>query len=186
MQRRDLLRLLGGVSIIAGLTPEQLLAVGRATHRDLHAGRSPLGFFDAHQLHTVAAAGERIIPATDTPGALAAACERFTERIVADHYDTSRQQRFVDGLVDLDRRSAALHGRLFVEGDGTRQDAVLSAVESDAYAAKADGADSFWRDLKYLTIYGYYTSEIGIEEELKVNRFPGRFEGSALITERAP
>jgi hypothetical protein len=185
MHRRDLLRLLGGASIIAGLTPEQLLALGRSTHRALGSAPSALGFFDAHQLHTVAAAGERIVPETDTPGALAARCHLFTERIVADHYPPARQRRFIDGLVDLDRRSSAMHGRLFIQVDDAQRDAVLVAVESDAYAARPDGADSFWRDLKYLTLYGYYTSEIGIEEELKV-LLPGRYEGAAVIPERAP
>jgi hypothetical protein len=48
---------------------------------------------------------------------------------------------------------------------------------------RAGGAFSFWRDLKYLTLFGYYTSEIGIEQEQQVNRFPGRFEGSAPIAQ---
>jgi hypothetical protein len=60
---------------------------------------------------------------------------------------------------------------------------VLHAVESDAYAAHPEGADTFWRDLKYLTLFGYYTSQIGIEQELKTNRFPGRFDGSARVVQ---
>jgi hypothetical protein len=131
-------------------------------------------------------AGERIVPATDTPGAMAAECHRFTERIVAHHYESARQQRFLEGLTGLDAFARTAHGRLFVELEPALQDHVLVAEEGRAYTARADGADSFWRDLKYLTLYGYYTSEIGIEEELRTNRFPGRFEGSALIAERAP
>lgn len=181
MHRRDLLRLLGGVSVVAGFTPDQLLALGRGVHARLDLEPSPLGFFDSHQMHTVAAAGERILPATDTPGALAAECHRFAERIVADHYPAERQRRYLDGLIDLDRRSSAAHGRLFIELAPADQDAMLQAVESDAYAAKAGGADSFWRDLKYLTLFGYYTSQVGMEQELRTNRYPGRFEGSAVI-----
>jgi hypothetical protein len=185
MDRRELLRQIGGSVALVGVLPTNLWSLGRDTHRRLHLDATALGFFDAHQLHTVAAAGERIVPATDTPGALAARCQLFTERIVADHYAPDRQRRFIDGLVDLDRRASAMHSRLFIQGGDAQQDAVLSAVESDAYAARPDGADSFWRDLKYLTLYGYYTSEIGIEEELKV-ALPGRYEGAAVIPERAP
>ncbi len=183
MQRRDLLRLIGGTAAIAGLTPVQLLGLGREVHRGLALSRSPLGYFDTHQMNTVAAAADRIIPVTDTPGAMAAECHRFIERIVADHYDAARQRRFVDGLIDLDRRASAAHRHLFVELGAGDQDAVLTAMEDAAYAARADGADSFWRDLKHLTLYGYYTSEIGMEEELQVNRFPGRFDGCANIAE---
>lgn len=186
MQRRDLLRLLGGASLIVGLTPAELLALGHATHHRVRLDPSPLGFFDAHQMHTVAAAGDRIIPVTDTPGAFAAECHRFTERIVADHYDAERQRRFVTGLVELDRRAAAMHHHLFIECEPFEQDAVLVAVEAEAYAATPDGADSFWRDLKRLTLYGYFTSEIGIEQELRTNRFPGRFDGCAPVGGVAP
>src|SRR5690606_17529168 len=56
-----------------------------------------------------------------------------------------------------------------------------SEVEGAAYEASVNGADSFWRDLKYLTLYGFYTSEIGIEQELGTDFFPGRFEGAAPI-----
>lgn len=182
MHRRDLLRFLGSASIIVGLTPDGLLALGRDNHHRIATGRSPLGFFDSHQMHTVATAGERIMPATDTPGAMAAECHRFTELIVSERYDAARQRRFVSGLVDLDQRSARMHQRLFVDNTPVEQDAVLSSIESDAYdASDAMRPDIFWRDLKYLTLFGYYTSEVGIEQELQLNHFPGRFDGCAVI-----
>ncbi len=183
MQRRDLLRLLGGVPLLAGVSADDLLALGTSTHARLAASEVGIGFFDAHQMHTVAAAGDRIIPITETPGAMAAECHRFTERIVADHYDATRQRRFTDGLADLDARASAMHGRLFIQGTPTEQDAVLTAVEEDAHAAGVNTAQTFWRDLKYLTIYGYYTSEIGIEEELQTNRYPGYYDGCVPIEE---
>lgn len=111
---------------------------------------------------------------------MVAECHRFAERIVAHHYDLPRQQRYFAGLVDLDQRAASGHQRLFVQLGGDQQDGVLQALEADAYRARADGADSFWRDLKYLTLFGYYTSQVGIEQELRT-RMPGRFEGSATI-----
>lgn len=177
--RRELLRFLGGVCAIGVLTPDELLAVSEATHRRM-AGARGLGFFDAHQMHTVAAACDRIIPETDTPGAFVAECHRFAERIVADHYPAARQKRFTDGLADLDRRSSRAIQRLFIEAPGNAQDAVLTAVEADAIAAAAP-AGSFWRDLKELTLIGFYTSRIGIEDELQVNFTPGAFDGCALI-----
>lgn len=176
--RRDVLRLLGGVCAIGALTPDQLLAVSRRTHRELALGGPALGFFDMHQMHTVAAAGDRIIPDTETPGARVAECHRFAERIVAGHYPVVRQRRFLDGLVDLDVRSGRTVQHLFVDGTPIEQDAILTAVERDA--AGVSGG-TFWRDLKELTLIGYYTSRIGIEDELEVDFFPGRFDGCAPI-----
>jgi len=180
MQRRDLLRLLGGMSALATVPTEELFALGEATHARLRASRSPLGFFDAHQMQTVMAACDRIIPETETPGAREAECHRFAEKIVADHYDAARQKRFLAGLVDLDQRSNAMAQKLFVDLMPIVQDEVLAAVEK-ASLADAQPAATFWRDLKYLTIYGYYTSRIGIQEELEVNFYPGRFDGCAPI-----
>ncbi|MES2125431.1 MAG: gluconate 2-dehydrogenase subunit 3 family protein [Gemmatimonadota bacterium] len=175
--RREAIRLLGGacaVPALAALTPEDLFALGERTHASLGVARGS-GFFDMHQLQTVAAAADRIIPTTDTPGARAAECHRFAEKIVQDHYEPPRQKRFVAGLVDLDARASRLQ---------QRQDTVLHAVEADALAAAAkDG--SFWRDLKYLTIYGYYTSQIGIEQELKTNFYPGRYDGCVPLVKGA-
>jgi glucoside 3-dehydrogenase (cytochrome c) hitch-hiker subunit len=39
--------------------------------------------------------------------------------------------------------------------------------------------DSFWRQIKFLTIYGYYTSEIGVIRELHTVVIPGRYDPCA-------
>lgn len=178
--RRSLLRLLGGACAVGTLVPEELFALGVRTHQRLRDVPTPLGFFDVHQMHTVAAAADRILPPTETPGARDAECHRFIERIVADHYPEARQKRFLAGLVDLDQRSARADQVLFVEATEPEQDAVLTAVERDTRQAAAPGG-SFWRDLKELTLIGYYTSRIGIQEELQVELYPGRFDGCAPI-----
>ena len=174
--RRDVIRLLGSVCSIGAFSVDELLALGERTHAELASPSRRAGFFDLHQLQTVAAACDRILPVTDTPGALAAGCHRFAEKIVMDHYDATRQQRFVAGLVDLDRRASMLRQQLFADLAAADRDTVLRATE----AAAPTGA-SFWRDLKYLTIYGYYTSRIGIEDELQTDFYPGRYDGCAPI-----
>lgn len=167
---------------LAALTPDELFALGQRTHASLAMQRGS-GFFDLHQMQTVAAAADRIIPVTATPGALAAECHRFAERIVQDHYETPRQKRFVAGLVDLDTRASRVTQRLFVDASEGDRDRVLTAVEADALADPKAADGSFWRDLKYLTIYGYYTSRIGIQEELETNFYPGRYDGCVPISD---
>ncbi|MBK9550102.1 MAG: gluconate 2-dehydrogenase subunit 3 family protein [Gemmatimonadetes bacterium] len=142
MLRRDLLRLLGGVSALAAIPTEDLFALGESTHAGLRANTAGLGFFDAHQLQTVAAAADRIIPTTETPGAREADCHRFAEKIIADHYDTTRQKRFITGLVDLDSRSSTLAQKLFVDLTPQQQDSVLAAVEKDTLASATPAAPS--------------------------------------------
>jgi hypothetical protein len=68
----------------------------------------------------------------------------------------------------VDRRSQALFGRGFAEATREQQDALLTVMSSRDEDADADevGRD-FFDDMKAKTIVGYYTSEVGINEELK-------------------
>lgn len=45
---------------------------------------------------------------------------------------------------------------------------------------------SFWRQIKFLTIYGYYTSEIGTVRELHAVVIPGRYDPCIATGIRAP
>ena len=112
MERHELLRILGGVLALPalnGLTAEEAWAVGRALHREV-AGRARRGrVLDEAQMRTVAAIGECIIPATDTPGTAAARVDAFIDLMLADWYDEVDKRRFLDGL-RCRSRHAAVHG----------------------------------------------------------------------------
>jgi gluconate 2-dehydrogenase gamma chain len=45
---------------------------------------------------------------------------------------------------------------------------------------------SFWRQIKFLTVYGYYTSEIGVVQELHTVVIPGRYDPCLATGVRAP
>src|SRR5687768_12312428 len=68
MQRRDLLRLLGGVAavpVLSGLDSERLWAIADGTHARASTAARALA---PHELATVSAAADLIIPRTGTPG----------------------------------------------------------------------------------------------------------------------
>ncbi len=70
-----------------------------------------------------------------------------------------------------DQRPATQRGDV-ATGRSTGPGAVAAsgAVAADGQADAEDvGAGSFWRNLKELTLVGYYTSEIGAMQELRVN-----------------
>ncbi len=179
MDRRQLVSLLGAVS---GATALSLLSSGALAARAqrLHALAGGGDVLNSRQLAVLRAAAERIIPATDTPGAAGAEVEVFVDRLAARWMSDVERRRLIDGLAELDARSRARGSAGFVELASGDQDAVLSALELEAEAA-ANPTDTFWRQLKWCTLYGYYTSNIGIEQELKVLRIPGRFEGSVPL-----
>lgn len=127
----------------------------------------------------VATLAELIIPATDTPGARAARVNRFVDRVLQEAQPADRA-RFLEGLAWLDGRSKAIYKAGFAAATADQQVALLTrlSAESAAAAEEARGAE-FFRAMKAMTIDGYYTSEIGLRQELGdsgqlfLPKFPG-------------
>jgi hypothetical protein len=122
--------------------------------------------FNAHQNETVVLLSEMIIPQTDTPGAKAAKVNEFIDLVLDDANETERKQ-FLNGLSWMNGRSQELFGTDFVSAAPEQQTALLTIVASPKNKAFEDqvGID-FFKAIKALTITGYYTSEIGMKQEL--------------------
>jgi gluconate 2-dehydrogenase gamma chain len=119
------------------------------------------------QLETVATLCELIIPTTETPGARAALVDRFIDNVLANSRPADKE-RFVTGLTWMDTRSAALNGgKAFTAATPEQQTALLTrlAAESGHAADDAPGVP-FFNAVKGMTIAGYYSTQIGLEQEL--------------------
>ena len=126
-------------------------------------------FFTADETAAVEALAEAIIPETDTPGARAANVHQYIDWTVSRAEQGEGPAELPDvmraGLAWLDRRSAALYGRRFVDADPRQQTELLARVAADPPQEAAAGVELF-RQVRRLTISGYYRSEIGMREEL--------------------
>lgn len=156
MDRRESLRALAGTV--------GLLALGKHVHAFARLG--PLRVLTPHQDAIVIAASERIIPATDTPGAAGVQVDRFIDTMLADWYTPAEQKRFLAGLAGLDDEQ-------FLERTPAQQTAIIERLDGEA-------TDGHWfAMLKYLTIWGYYTSEVAQTRELGNWPLPWRYDGNA-------
>lgn len=186
MERRELIRWLvatAGLHCLDSLAPTDLLALGRDVHRRAASRNHARRALSAHAGRTVAAAAERIIPATDTAGATDAGVTAFIDKMVADWYTPAERARFLAGLPDLDTRSRAHQGRAFVDCAVADQVVVLTALDDEVAALRAGrggaAANAHWfAMLKYLTVYGYCTSEAGMRA-LRLYPSPWRYDGCA-------
>ncbi len=136
-------------------------------------------FFDEHQNATVEALSELIIPATSTPGAKAALVNRFIDLWLNDE-EADRQKKFYEGLAWLDARSMQTSQEPFVELTPAEQTALLEPLADPENSKPEDQPGvEFFQEMKDLTIFGYYTSKIGLEQELEYGgdeyhtEFPG-------------
>ncbi len=175
------------------------------------------------QNELVIALTERIIPATDTPGAEAAQVNRYIDMMLTDWHPQEDRERFLRGLQEIQSRSQGMLGSAFVEAPVEEQIKLLEVMDQEAYpdpgerdveddkvqeatrsggargreeadesldsdstttpptAGPPENADAedppFFRMMKEMTLLGYYTSEIGMTEELRWMPWPGYYDG---------
>ena len=166
MKRRDIIKsaLLGTGAAISGNTVAQSNASASVSTSSASAAaessRSLL--FDAHQRETVTILSDLIIPATDTPGAKEADVVAYIDLILNDGDDKPRES-FLSGLGWLDGYALRTHDNPFVRLTADQQIALLESLDNSTRSDLGPGV-RFFEQIKQLTIEGYYTSKIGIDE----------------------
>ena len=193
MQRRDLFRMLGAGAVLPSLTPELFAAFQSAQPASNYKPQT----LTPHLNDTVIAMIDQIIPATDTPGAKGARVNEFIDIILTEWATDTERQNFLDGLAAVDIQSNLLYAKKFVDASPDQQLAQLRALDDASVAEKArehhgsvppEKRDTqlqgdFWRVFKGITLHGYYTSEIGFTQELKLQIIPGAQHGCAPLVE---
>jgi Gluconate 2-dehydrogenase subunit 3 len=189
MQRREMLRILAAGAALPALTPD-LFAFFRSAHpADGYALRT----LNLQQNATVVAMIDQIIPETDTPGAKGARVNEFIDVILTEWATDAERQNFLDGLAGVDKQSNELFGKDFSSASSAQQLALLRAMdEAAAFESinrpprpadyEDEGHDkqlqgNFFSVFKGITLHGYYTSEIGFTQELKLQIIPGAQHG---------
>ena len=190
MQRRRALQVLGALAglpalpALGRLSDGDLFALGAGINERLEGGHAPRALNPA-QYRSVQVAAEHIIPRTDTPGATDARVADFVDVMLADWYPPADRARFLAGLTALDTVAARGGDRSFADAPRPRQLAMLTALDAEVTGLRrTDGpaADAHWfGTLKWLTVWGFYTSRVGIVEELRVDLMPGRYDGDAPL-----
>lgn len=123
----------------------------------------------AAQLETVATLAELIIPTTDTPGARAALVDRFVDNVMSNAAPADKE-RFLAGLAWIDTRSTAVYGKAFTVATSEQQTELLTKLAAaSGHAAEDAPGVPFFTAIKGLTISGYYSTKIGLEQELGDN-----------------
>ncbi|MDI1296705.1 MAG: gluconate 2-dehydrogenase subunit 3 family protein [bacterium] len=155
-----------------------------------------VGSVDAGQRALAERLCDLVIPATDTPGALAAQVPDFlllalrhglagTHAMPAGPYALDRpiaspQPTGLDYLDGVGRQLDAMGRGDFMASPPARQFALLARLDAEAFSAGHEG--DAWHKIKDLILTGYYTSEIGGSQELRYELVPGRWDPDIPIT----
>ena len=119
--------------------------------------------FNDQQLKLVAEMADMIIPDTDTPGAIAARVHHYIHAIVGDWYYDEERANFMKGLCAVDAK--------FLNGSAKERAVIMAQMDNE------EGEKTFFQEFKELTLVGYFTSQIGAEEELRYEQYPGPYQG---------
>jgi hypothetical protein len=193
MHRRQALRLLASAATLPLLSREAF-SLFQAVHDQLPE-QPVLKTLNPHQNDTVTTIAEIVIPQTNTPGAKAARVNEFVDLIVTEWYDEEEKSIFLAGLGDVDARTQDLYGKDFVQCGEKQQVEVLQALDDEVAAARSEAEvrrrrsrppqKNFFFMMKQLTLVGYYTSQIGFEQELQGEIIPSRHASCVPLEEEA-
>jgi hypothetical protein len=170
-----------GVGVIATLPVLGSAAQDHAMHAAQTGWKAKpytLKFFTADENRALISLSEQIIPAdAHSPGAKAARVNEYIDTIVNVSPEQTKQA-WRDGLKAIDKKSADMFGKPFADATAEQQVQLLKEISKNERNPQTP-EDQFFRRIKNSTIDGYYTSEIGIHQELKYkgNSFLKEFPG---------
>jgi len=148
-------------------------------HADAAEATSGTPFFTRAQHALVEELSETIIPAdSHSGGAKAAKVADFIEQTLRESTDDQQKALWREGLRLIELMSQHYHGKSFVAASTEEKIAVIQVLSDNAHVTELPEVQ-FFSELKHLTVRGYYTSKIGIHDELeyKGNRILQEFVG---------
>ena len=153
-----------------GRTPEE---------KELIAELQAETFFNPHEMETIAVLSNLILPPNDTSGgATDAGVPEFIEFMAKDIPELQTTLR--GGLMWLDHKSNTDFGTEFKRTAPENQKALLDTIayyDAETPMAEHPLEIQFFNLMRNLTVCGYYTSKIGIEELGYKGNMPNIWDG---------
>lgn len=153
LNRRDLLKVLTAATFASGL---QLPAAEPG---------APL-YFTKEEFATLDTLTDLIIPTDDhSPGAHEAGVASYIDKSVAEAFLAKDKESWRKGLAAINTLSNSMHQQPFLKASREQQIALLKKISTNEKDPKSD-TEKFFGQLKQTTASAYYSSSIGIHQEM--------------------
>ncbi len=164
LTRRELIQLTAAAAIAGAAVPAGL------------ANEQAPKFFSKDEFAMVDELSELIIPADDhSPGARAAQVAAYIDGRLAESFEDAPKRRWREGLSRINTLSGEMHGRPFMQATPEQRVALLTRIaQNEEKPEKPE--EQFFHELKQHTARAYYTSKIGIHQEME-------YKGNVLLEE---
>ena len=174
LSRRDLIKLGAAATLAASLgVGESLAAQSSAAAAPGVASQT---FFTPEELALVDELSELILP-TDahSPGARAASVAAFIDGQLAEAWEEKDRTAWREGLKRIDQLSQESSGKPFMQSSADQRLALLTRIARNEKEPRQP-EELFFAKLKSRVVDAYYTSEIGIKQEME-------YKGNSYLTE---
>jgi hypothetical protein len=142
-------------------------------------------FFSPSQAAVISELTETILPKTKTPGAKELHIDQFVDKLIKQLLSQEDQEKMIKGLEAFDAESKEVNGKSFVESSPEQRTELLTKLEAESekvtgniwgFSLKEEPPPvPFYRQIKELTLLGYFTSkEIG-KDILVYDPVPGKY-----------
>ncbi|HEY6333615.1 MAG TPA: gluconate 2-dehydrogenase subunit 3 family protein [Blastocatellia bacterium] len=151
---------------------------GDSLAQDQSAAPYKFKFFSDEENQTLIQMSELIIPADDhSAGAKEARVSEYIDTVVSAS-PRAVKQGWRDGIASIDKKSRDMFSKKFVEASQDQQISLLTELSKHELGPQTE-EERFFKTMKFATIDGYYTSKIGIHDELnyKGNTYLMEFVG---------
>jgi hypothetical protein len=161
---------------IAAETEQAEAAPAPPQEKPAAEARPSAHFFTPTQHTLVDELSETIIPAdSHSGGAKAAKVADYIDQTLRETFDDTQKALWREGLRLVDMMSQHYSGKSFVNATPEQRTAVLTVLSDNDKMTDLPEV-RFFIELKRLTVRGYYTSKIGIHDELE-------YKGNRILQE---
>jgi Gluconate 2-dehydrogenase subunit 3 len=142
-------------------------------------------FFTAEEFAMIDELSEMIVPADDhSPGARAAKVAAYIDARLAEAFEENDKVIWREGLGRIERLCRDTTGKSFAQSSPEERVGILTRIAQNERTPKQPD-ELFFVELKTRVVDAYYTSEIGIKQELeyKGNTYLAEFVGTDVSAE---
>ena len=149
-------------------------------------------FFSVDEARFVSSLVDMILPRTETPGALDVKVDMFLDKVFARTYDAEAQQNVRMEIAAFNADCQQQFGDSFVELKEKDRVAMLKSAEAESgkfngsvwgTAVGKEEPVGFYRSIKSMAIWAYFSSEAIGEKVLSYDPIPQEYNGCKLQSE---
>lgn len=190
MNRRKALKKTGLFASATVLAPS-MLSLLQACNTETRLNWKPL-FFTEVEAKTISALIDKILPKTETVGGLDVKADIFIDKVIAKTYDEGGQENIRAQIKEFNDSCEKAQGGIFINLNEEAKTAALQHEEKTSGKfnrgvwGKTVGEQEpigFYRSMKSMAIWAYFTSEEMGENVLSYDPIPGVYEPCKPVSE---